>query len=64
MLIGVISTACILLRPDISENEQHDISKFGFAKNLEVIEPILLSMLLSYVLNIQTFLVMLLKYYV
>jgi hypothetical protein len=52
--MGVISVACVFLRADVTNEEQDSISLPGFTDDKEAIEPILLSMLLSYVLSIQT----------
>ena len=46
MLVGVISTACVLLRPETEQQENNNIG------SIKIEESILLSMLLSYVLNI------------
>ena len=54
LLMAVISLACVLLRED---QDQTAVEKADM-------EPILLSILLSYVLNIQSTLVWVLKYYV
>lgn len=64
VLMAILSSACVLLRPDVSEEKQESVSKLGFEDDKEVIEPILLSLILSYVLTIQTTLVWVLKYYV
>ena len=64
LLMAVISTACVFLRTDVSVEEQQSISLSGLTDSKEVIEPVLLSMLLSYVLTIQTTLVYVLKFYV
>ena len=64
LLMAVISTACVFLRTDVSQEEQESISLSGLTDKKEVIEPVLLSMLLSYVLTIQTTLVYVLKFYV
>lgn len=62
--MALLSSACVLLRQDVSEEEQESISLSGLDDSKPVMEPILLSLLLSYVLNIQSTLVWLLKYYV
>ena len=64
LLMAVISTACVFLRTDVSQEDQESISLSGLTDKKEVIEPVLLSMLLSYVLTIQTTLVYVLKFYV
>lgn len=64
ILMALLSSACVLLRQDVSEEEQESISLSGLDDSKPVMEPILLSLLLSYVLNIQSTLVWLLKYYV
>lgn len=64
LLMSVISVACVFLRNDVSQEDQESISLSGLTDNKEVIEPVLLSMLLSYVLTIQTTLVWVLKFYV
>ncbi len=58
--MGVISVACVFLRADVTKEEQDSISLSGFTDDKEAIEPILLSMLLSYVLSIQTTLLLVL----
>jgi hypothetical protein len=64
LLMSVISAACVFLRHDVSKESQESISLSGLTDDKEVIEPVLLSMLLSYVLTIQTTLVWVLKFYV
>ena len=65
LLMAIISTGCVLLRQDVSQQEFDDkMSRGGLAEDTEVMTPILLSILLSYVLTIQTTLVWVLKYYV
>ena len=62
--MAMISVACVLLRNDVSQQKQESISLTGLSDDKETIEPVLLSMLLSYVLTIQTTLVWVLKFYV
>jgi len=62
--MAMISVACVLLRNDVSQEKQESISLTGLTDDKETIEPVLLSMLLSYVLTIQTTLVWVLKFYV
>jgi len=62
--MAMISVACVLLRNDVSLEKQESISLTGLTDDKETIEPVLLSMLLSYVLTIQTTLVWVLKFYV
>jgi ABC-type multidrug transport system fused ATPase/permease subunit len=50
--MAIISTACVLLRNDVSQEKQESISLSGLDDDKEVIEPVLLSLLLSYVLTI------------
>ena len=63
MLMAIIASACVLLRADVPPEEKH-INDLGIGESKEALEPIVLSMLLGYVLTIQTNLVWLLKYYV
>lgn len=56
--MAVLSIACILLRED------HEAAPSEKSDDDQGLEPILLSILLSYVLNIQSTLVWVLKYYV
>jgi hypothetical protein len=50
--MAMISVACVLLRNDVSQEKQESISLTGLTDDKETIEPVLLSMLLSYVLTI------------
>lgn len=50
--MAIISIACVLLRNDVSQEKQESISLSGLDDDKEVIEPVLLSLLLSYVLTI------------
>ena len=64
VLMAILSSACVLLREDVSQEKQESVSELGLDDDKEVIEPILLSLILSYVLTIQSTLVWVLKYYV
>lgn len=64
ILMAMLASACVLLREDVSQEKQEQVSGLGFQAEKEVIEPILLSLILSYVLTIQSTLVWVLKYYV